>query len=123
MEPVFVNIQVSNEEGRGDRVNVEVMVDTDFAHTLLPRALLDSLQVWPVSFEEVEYRDGPKELIQRGQIRIRIVGFEPTWTCPVYFGSTERYLLGATTLAIFGLMVDPEQGGLVKRPPIKARPF
>ena len=29
------------------------------------------------------------------------------WPCPVIFGPDDEYLLGATTLEIFNLMVDP----------------
>ena len=121
---VFVNIQVSREDGLSDRVDVdEVMVDTGSAHTVLPKELLESLRVQPIDIEEVEYGDGSRAVVPRGQIRIHIKGFEPTWVCPVYFASTEQYLLGATTLETFNLMVDPVQDGLVRRPPTKARQF
>ena len=121
---VFVNIQVSREDGLSDRVDVdEVMVDTGSAHTVLPNELLESLRVQPIDFEEVEYGDGSMGVLPRGQARIQIKGFEPTWICPVYFGAQGQYLLGATTLEAFNLMVDPVQDGLVRRPPTRARQF
>ena len=121
---VFANIQVSREDGMGDRVDVdEVMVDTGSAHTVLPKTLLDSLRVQPVDFHEVEYGDGSTAVVPLGQVRIQIKGFEPTLTCPVYYSESGQQLLGATTLEIFNLMVDPVQDGLVRRPPIRARQF
>ena len=121
---VFANIQVGNVDGLGDLVDLdEIMVDTGSAHTVLPQELLESLRVQQIDFDEVEYGDGSKSIIPRGQVRIRIRGFDPTWICPVYFAKTEQYLLGATTLETFSLMVDPVQDGLVRRPPTKARPF
>lgn len=121
---IFANIQVSNEDGMGDRVDLNVvMVDTGSAHTVLPRTLLESLRVYPIDFDKVKYADGSKEVLLRGQLRIRIKGFEPTWVCPVYFANTEPYLIGASTLENFGLMVDPVQCKLVREPPTKARPF
>ena len=45
-----------------------------------------------------------------GVAQINIDGTE--WPCPVIFGPENQYLLGATTLEIFGLMVDPVAGEL-----------
>ncbi len=42
-----------------------------------------------------------------GEARFNIDGRERT--CTVIFGAEGRYLLGATTLEDFGLMVDPTQ--------------
>ena len=108
--------------GVGVDLNV-VMVDTSLPHTVLPRTLLESLRVYPIDFDKVKYADGSMEMLLRGQVRIRIKGFEPTWICPVYFANTEQYLLGASTIATFGLMVDPVQGKLVRKVPTKARQF
>ena len=121
---VFTNIQVSNEDGLGGHVDVnEVMVDTGSAHTVLPKTLLDSLRVQPIDFHEVEYGDGSTAVVPLGQVRIKIKGFDPTLTCPAYYSDSGQQLLGATTLEIFNLMIDPVQDGLVRRPPTKARPF
>ena len=43
-------------------------------------------------------------------------------TCPVYFCPNEEFLLGATTLEAFGLMVDPLEAGLLPKP-VRARPI
>ena len=120
---VYVDIQVGNEGG-GDMVNVpDVLVDTGSAHTVLPASLLAELHVQPKDQGEV-IRAGEETttLWDIGQVNIRIVDAPQVWACPVYFCPVEEYLLGATTLEIFGLMVDPGGDGLVKRV-IRARPI
>ena len=141
---VYVDIQVGNEGG-GDMVNVpDVLVDTGSAHTVLPASLLAELHVQPKDQGEVirareettaenmaPYRapgrygrrgSALSDVWDIGQVNIRIVDAPQVWACPVYFCPVEEYLLGATTLEIFGLMVDPGGDGLVKRV-IKARPI
>jgi hypothetical protein len=41
----------------------------------------------------------------------------------VLFGEEDIYLLGATTLEILKLMVDPVNQELVPAPPMRGRPF
>lgn len=48
-----------------------------------------------------------------GMARILIDDID--WHCPIIFGPEEQYLVGATTLEIFGLMVDPAGQELVPR--------
>ena len=120
---VYVDIQVGNEGG-GDMVNVpDVLVDTGSAHTVLPASLLAELHVRPKDQGEV-IRAGEEmtTVWNIGQVNIRIVDAPQVWACPVYFCPVDEYLLGATTLEIFGLMVDPGGDGLVKRV-IRARPI
>ena len=55
--------------------------------------------------------------------RIGIDGIDGIeWHCPVIFGPEDQYLLGATTLEIFNLMVDPVAGELIPRV-LRARPL
>lgn len=119
----FVNLQIGNQEG-GPMVDVpEVMVDTGTYHSVFPGEALKGLAVAPLDHTEVEYANGERETIPVGQIRIRIRGHEPTFACPVYFSKAGQSLIGATTLQIFSLMVDPVREELVRRPPIQARQF
>ena len=53
--------------------------------------------------------------------RLGIEG-HPERYCPVIFGPEDQYLVGATTLEFFNLMVDPVAGALISRVP-RARPF
>lgn len=120
---VIANIQVGNQD-EVDMVDVdEVLVDTGALHSVLPAPLLEGIEVVPDGYDEVEYADGGRGVIPLGSVRIRIKGHDEVRVCPVYFSDSGQQLLGATTLEIFRLMVDPVEDGLVKKPPIRGRPF
>lgn len=119
---VYVNIQVGHPEG-GEMENVpNVLVDTGSAHTVLPASLLSWLHVEPKEFVKVEFPGQSEVEWGVGQANIRIAGYDQAWICPVYFCPEEEYLLGATTLESFGLMVDPVETGLMRKP-VRARPI
>ena len=119
---VYVNIEVGHQEG-GDMIGVpDVLVDTGSAHTVLPQSLLIQLHVEPKEIVTIELAGHDKAEWGIGQANIRIAGHHQTWTCPVYFCPNEEFLLGATTLEAFGLMVDPLEAGLLPKP-VRARPI
>ncbi len=109
-----VVIGVGNLNG-GDLVTLEATVDTGATHTTLPASLLDQLDVEPLRDEIVELADGSTQVWSTAQARLYYDGQQ--WVCPVNFGREDIYLLGATTLEIFNLMVDPVDQRLVRRPP------
>ena len=118
---VYVNMQVGNPtDAEMVDIGEPVLVDTGAAHTVLPESLLTALHVKPRRLaqivlgdnREVEWGLGIAEIAFNGQ----------SWPCPVYFAPTEQYLIGATTLETFGLMVDPHAESLVERT-IRARPI
>ena len=120
MGQVFVNIEVGHERG-GEMVSVpDVLVDTGSAHTTLPATLMEGLHIEPVEAVDISLPGGRIVTWNIGQARIRLAGHTREWTCPIYFCPEEEYLLGATTLEIFGLMVDPLEEGLVRKP-VRAR--
>ena len=119
---VYVNIQVGHQDG-GDMIDIpNVLVDTGSAHTVLPTSLLSELHVEPKDVVRVEFPGQGEVEWGVGQANIRIAGHQQTWACPVYFCPEEEYLLGATTLETFGLMVDPVETGLMRKP-VRARPI
>ena len=119
---VYANIKVGHEDG-GDMIDVpNVLVDTGSAHTVLPVSLLSELHVEPKEFVTVKFPGQAKVEWGVGQANIQIAGQPQTWTCPVYFCPEDEYLLGATTLEAFGLMVDPGDAGLMRKP-VRARPI
>ena len=120
MGQVYVNIEVGHEKG-GEMVSIpDVLVDTGSAHTTLP-TLLNNLHIEPVEPVDLRLPGGKIVTWDVGQARIRLAGSPSEWTCPVYFcPKDDEYLLGATTLEIFGLMVDPVEEGLVRKP-VRAR--
>ena len=120
---VYANIQVGHQDG-GDMIDIpNVLVDTGSAHTVLPASLLSELHIEPKDVVRVAF-PGQSEAVEWGigQANIRIAGRQQTWVCPVYFCPEEEYLLGATTLETFGLMVDPVETGLMRKP-VRARPI
>ena len=115
MGQVFVNIEVGHEKG-GEMIGVpDVLVDTGSGHTTLPAELMEGLHIEPVEAVDISLPGGEIVTWNIGQARIRLAGQIREWTCPVYFCPEEEYLLEATTLEIFGLMVDPLEEGLVRR--------
>ena len=98
-----VTIGVGHPEG-GDLAPVSATVDTGAGHTMLPASFLASLSIQPKEQQYFSIADGSEVLFEYGMARIAIEDRE--WHCPVIFGPDGQYLLGATTLEIFGLAVD-----------------
>ena len=107
-----VTISVGHPDG-GDLVPVSATVDTGAGHTMLPASFLASLRIEPRDYRHFSIADGSEVLFGYGVARIAIEDSE--WPCPVIFGPDDQYLLGATTLEIFGLAVDPYDGQLFPR--------
>ena len=106
----------------GDMVAVTALVDTGATDTVLPASLLRQLGVEPDMQVQVAYANGEVRDTEAGQARIAYNGIERV--CPIVFGEEEDiFLLGATTLEILKLMVDPVNQELVPAPPIRGRPF
>lgn len=106
MGTFHVDIGVGHPLG-GDFLPVSALVDTGSTHSVMPESLLASLRLAPLQRRTYRIADG--NFIQRdvGEARFRINKEERT--CTVIFGPEGQYLLGATTLEVFDLMVDPTQ--------------
>ena len=99
-----VKIGVGHPHG-GDMHPVSALVDTGATYSMIPESLLSRLRLAPS--EQIRFRlaNGGHVEYGIGEARFAIDGRERT--CTVVFGAEGRYLLGATTLEDFGLMVDP----------------
>ncbi len=87
-------------------VDVEALVDTGASDTVLPQAILTQLEITPMDRSRYRLADGRIIEYDVGEARIRIDGSERT--ALVVFGSEgTAALLGATTLELFHLSVDP----------------
>lgn len=106
MGTFYADIGVGHPLG-GDFLPVTALVDTGSTHSVMPESLMASLSLAPM--ERRTYRIADGNFIQRdvGEARFRIDNRERT--CTVIFGPEGQYLLGATTLEDFDLMVDPTQ--------------
>ena len=99
-----VMIKVGHPEG-GDLRDIEVKVDTGAAHTVLPCEILDDLHIEPKPHRTFFFANGEQATWPIGEARIAFQG--EVWTCPVIFAPHDKRLLGATTLEVFHVMVDP----------------
>ena len=97
------------------------MVDTGATHAVLPTSFLHEPRVQPDMKVQVAYADGEIRETDTGQARIAYNRVERV--CAALFGEEDIYLLGATTLEILKLMVDPMNQELVPATPIRGRPF
>ena len=104
----------------GPLTTVPATVDTGAVDSMFPASLLTGLDVAPVERRWYRIADGSEVEYDVGMALINIDGRE--WHCPVIFGPENQYLLGATTLEIFNLVVDPTVGELLPRK-LYARPI
>ena len=105
-----VELGVGHPAG-GDLAPVDAVVDTGAAHSMLPESLLDSLHVPPRRQLDFILADGSVVNYGYGIAQFRIADEE--LPCPVIFGPDGTYLLGASALEIFNLVVDPAGGQLL----------
>ena len=99
-----VTVGIGNPHG-GDFHPVSALVDTGSTHSVMPESLLAELSLQPSERRSYRLADGSIVQYDIGEARFKINSRERT--CTVIFGSDGRYLLGATTLEDFDLMVDP----------------
>ena len=104
--------------GANETAPVTALVDTGAAHSVMPESLLKRLGLSPLEYRPYSIADGSEVEYGYGIARFAFEGRE--FPCPVIFGSEDQFLLGATTLQIFNLMVDPAEGRLVTKP-LRAR--
>ena len=114
-----VYIGVGHPEG-GDVEQVLALVDTGATHSVLPASLLEWLHIRPYDRQSVAVADNSEPVWEVG--KARLVYRDREWVCPVVFGPEDQYLMGATTLELFGLVVDPGRKELVPAIHV-ARPF
>ena len=100
--------------GEGELTPVAALVDTGAVHSVLPASLLTRLRVTPLEKFAYTLADGSSVEYDFGMARLGLAG-HPERYCPVIFGPEEQYLVGATTLEFFNLMVDPVDGTLLRR--------
>ena len=116
-----VMFEVKNANGQ-EYASVEALVDTGASYTVLGEDLLANLGIQPDEQEQFQLGDDSIVEWNIGEARLRLGGSERT--SPVVFGPPGvSPLLGALTLQIFRLTVDPVNERLVRLPPVKARPI
>ena len=99
--------------GDGELTPVTALVDTGAAHSVMPESLLRRLGLSPSETFLYAVADGRELEYGYGMARFGLEGRE--FHCPLIFGPEGQYLLGATSLQIFNLRVDPVEERLVRR--------
>ena len=106
-----VQIQVGGLSN-GQFVEVDALVDTGSSDTVLPRDMLERLGITAVDRFAYSLADETMVEYDVGEARVRLDGRERT-TQVVFGPEGVTPLLGATTLQLFHLGVDPLQEQLV----------
>lgn len=106
-------VEIEVGDPAGDRFeSVEALVDTGATYTMVPASLLDRLGIAPVAQMNFILADGQRIERDVGEASLRIG--DSTFHSPVVFANEDsNVLLGAVTLQIFGLGVDPLNERLV----------
>lgn len=109
-----VTVEIASlTSGRTHRA--EALVDTGATHTLVPRSILAELGIEPIDRIPFQLADQRTVEYDVGQVRIKLDGRERIVL--VVFGDERASpLLGATTLELFNLAVDPVRKQLVPVP-------
>ena len=109
-----ISIQVGDIAGQ-QFIDVEALVDTGASDTVLPRDALARLSIVPI--DQFTYRLADERIVEYevGKARVRIDGRERT-TQVVFGPEGVTPLLGATTLELFHLGVDPVEQRLIPVP-------
>ena len=106
-----VPLQVADPQGQHYET-VEAMVDSGAAYTLIPGSILARLGVVPHGARRFVLADGSRVERRFGRTWMRLNGREDV--SPVVFWDEDTQpLLGAVTLEIFCLGIDPVNGRLI----------
>ena len=109
------SVPVRLEGPTGHTIEVEALVDTGATHSLLPGHLLARLGVQRIERVAFHLADESTVDYDVGEIRFRLDGRERT-TSVIFGPEGASPLLGATTLELFNLAVDPVSRQLVSVP-------
>ena len=109
-------VQIDVGDPDGTRYEpVEALVDSGATFTFIPRSVLERMGVRPLRKMAFEIADGSRMERDFGQTWVRLNGERSI--SPVIFGDDAATpLLGAVTLEIFGLGIDPVDSRLIPVP-------
>ncbi len=101
----FLKIKVSNPAYPKKIKELEFLVDSGAIYSVVPEKILKELKIKATSFEEFILANG--EIIKRpvGNATFHYKG--KVRASPVVFGEKDVFLLGATTIESFGMILDP----------------
>jgi predicted aspartyl protease len=105
MAITFLKVKVINPERPKKVKECEFLVDSGAVYSVVPQNLLKALGIKPTSSQEFILANG--EIIKRpiGNAYFEYKG--KIRAAPVVFGDEGIFLLGATTIEAFGMILDP----------------
>ncbi|MGA2317269.1 MAG: aspartyl protease family protein [Thermodesulfobacteriota bacterium] len=105
MPITFLKVKVINPEHPKRMKECEFLVDSGAVYSVVLKSILKNLGIQPTSSEEFILANG--EIIKRpiGNAYFEFQG--KVRAVPVVFGDKGVFLLGATTIEAFGLILDP----------------
>ena len=109
------SVQMSVSGPTGESVEVDALVDTGATYTVLPSSLLARLGVTPRDRTAFQLADERIVEYDVGEVTVRLDGRERTVL--VVFGPDEAEpLMGAVTIELFNMSVEPVRQRLVPVP-------
>ena len=107
-----VELEIGDPQGERYET-VKALVDTGASYTLLPAPLLEGLGITPHAERTLKLADGRQVRMGYAWTWMKINGQQDI--SPVVFGNDDAMpLLGAMTLELFALGIDPVQGRLIE---------
>ena len=102
----YLQINVAGPATPEDSESVEFFVDSGAVHSVVPASVLDRLGIKQLDEQEFRLAGGTRVTRRKGIAIFRYCG--RTGAADVIFGEEgDSNLLGATTLASLGLVLDP----------------
>jgi clan AA aspartic protease len=106
---VRVKAKISNPANQTKQIELECLVDTGAIYTMIPRDLLNKIDIGKSGSRRFKLANGKVEEYEVGEARVEID--EVAATSLVVFGPENATpLLGVTTLELLGFQVDPISG-------------
>ncbi len=105
MSITFLKVKVINPEHPKKKKEFQFLVDSGAVYSVAPQHELKILGIKPTSFQEFTLANG--EVIKKpvGNAYFEYQG--KIRAAPIVFGEKGIFLLGATTIEAFGMILDP----------------
>lgn len=114
MALTYLTIKVKNPENGHKSLRRRFLVDSGAVFSVLPEHELKRMGIKPDSKQKFVLANGQEIEKEIGEARFIYKGVART--APVVFGDEGVYLLGATTLEVMGMILDPINRKLERLP-------
>ena len=101
----YLTVKLSNPKNGKKVFKRRFLVDSGAIYSVAPTKVLQDLGVKSIDKQEFILANGELVVKEIGQIEMDL--FKKKRIVPVVFGDENVFLLGATTLENFGMMLDP----------------